>query len=31
VREELEGLPQVLSRGGIMIVAPMGQVLAWPL
>ena len=31
VREELEGLPQVLSRGGSMIVAPMGQVLAGPL
>ncbi len=31
VRQELEGLPDVLSRGGSLIVSPLGQVLAGPL
>jgi len=31
VREELEGAPEVLSRGGSAIVAPLGNVIAGPL
>ena len=31
VREELEGAPDVLSRGGSVIVSPLGNVLAGPL
>jgi nitrilase len=30
-REELEGQPEVLSRGGSAIISPLGKVLAGPL